>query len=53
MTSSNLVIGLKHVGVEISADEIQKVFYYLSNKKSTLPLELLFITLLSNYTDER
>ena len=53
ITASNLIIELKYNGVEIGADEVQKIFAQVSRGQQTVSLETFFDLFISNYGNER
>lgn len=53
ISQSQFVIALKKTGIEISAEEIQKVYNFISGNKPLLSIDRLFETLLVNYTESR
>lgn len=50
---SNFHMTLKKQGIEISGDEISKIFMFMSNEKPMMSLDNLLDYLIVNYSDER
>ena len=53
ISQSQFVIALKKTGIEISAEEIQRVYNFVSGNKPLLSIDRLFDSLLVNYTEGR
>ena len=53
ISQSQLTVALKKLSIEISSDEIYKLFASLSNKQPLLTINRLFESLLVNFTETR
>lgn len=53
ISQSSFHMSLKKLGIDISGEETQKIFLFLSGESQLMPLDKLFEHLLINYRDER